>query len=335
VPAARDPHAGHGAPAAPAPDDDHAHHGAPAPRSGAMPGMPMGPMNRHAMHGAMPGMGPGAMMGMTAAAPHANDVAYDAHLANDRTLDDPQVIRVERGGRVRLRIVNGATATAYFVDTGRLAAECVAVDGSPCRPLAGTRFPLAQGQRLDLVVTIPREGGAFPILAQVEADRALTGIVLATAGAEVKRLGATAEAAAAHTDLSLDLRLSAARPLAARPADRTFHLMLGEAPGYRWTLNGAVHGEHMPLEAKVGERIEIMFMNPTSMMHPMHLHGHHFQVVGTRGGRFAGPMRDTVIVPPHTPVVVAVDLDKPGDWFLHCHHLYHMATGMMTELKVR
>ncbi len=350
-------HAGHGAAPAPAPaaSGDHAHHDAPAPTPTPRPGMPMGPMGGHAMHGAgpgammgmgsgaMPGMGPGAMMGrgpgammgMMGGAPHANDVAYDAHLANDRTLDDPQVVRVERGGRVRLRIVNGATATAYFVDTGRLAADCVAVDGSPCRPLAGTRFPLAQGQRIDLVVTVPRDGGAFPILAQVEADRMLTGIVLATAGAEVKRLGATAEAAAAYCDLSLDMRLAAARPLAARPADRSFHLMLGEEAGYRWTLNGAVHGEHTPLEARVGERIEIMFMNPTSMMHPMHLHGHHFQVVGTRGGRFAGPTRDTVIVPPHTPVVVALDLDKPGDWFLHCHHLYHMATGMMTELKVR
>ena len=320
-------HGGHAAPA-----DAHAGHGAP-PASGpaTMPGMGAGPMAGHAMHGAGPGAMMGEPMGMM---PHANDIAYDAHLANDRTLDDPQVVRVERGGRVRLRIVNGATATAYFVDTGRLAAECVAVDGSPCRPLVGTRFPLAQGQRIDLVVTVPREGGAFPILAQVEADRALTGIVLATAGAEVKRLTDTAKVAAAHTDLSLDLRLAAARPLAARPADRTFHLMLGEAPGYRWTLNGAVHGEHTPLEARVGERIEIMFMNPTSMMHPMHLHGHHFQVVGTRGGRFAGPLRDTVIVPPHTPVLVALDLDKSGEWFLHCHHLYHMATGMMTELRV-
>ncbi|WP_333824962.1 multicopper oxidase family protein [Pinisolibacter sp.] len=344
-------HAGHGAAPAPAPagGDDHAHHDAPAPRAGPAPGMPMGPMGNggdHAMHGpgpggmmgmgpgAMRGTGPGAMMGMMGGAPHANDVAYDAHLANDRTLDDPQVVRVEAGGRVRLRLINGATATAYFIDTGEVGAECVAVDGSPCRPLPGRRFPLAQGQRIDLVVTVPKSGGAFPILAQVEAARALTGIVLATAGATVKRIASEAAQAAPHTDLSLDVRLAATRPIADRPADRSFHLMLGEEPGYRWTLNGAVHGEHTPLEARVGERIEIMFMNPTSMMHPMHLHGHHFQVVGTRGGRFAGPMRDTVIVPPHTPVMVALDLDKPGEWFLHCHHLYHMATGMMTELRV-
>jgi FtsP/CotA-like multicopper oxidase with cupredoxin domain len=116
--------------------------------------------------------------------------------------------------------------------------------------------------------------------------------------------------------------------------DKTFHLMLGEEAGYRWTINGKVHGEHQPIEARRGERVAIMFMNPTSMMHPMHLHGHHFQVVGSRAGQFAGPIRDTVIVPPHTPVMVAFDADKAGNWFLHCHHLYHMATGMMTELRV-
>lgn len=288
------------------------------------------PMDHSRMgHG---GMGRGHMgHGM---AVHANDVRYDAYLANDRTLDDPDVVRVERGGKVRLRLINGATATVFFIDTGELAAECVAVDGSPCQPYSGRRFPLAQGQRLDLLVTIPAAGGAFPILAQVEADRMRTGLVLATPGAQVRRIADRATRAAAHADLSLDLALRARDPLPQKPVSRSFHLFLGEDAGYRWTINGRVHGEHTPLEGKVGERIEIMFMNPTSMMHPMHLHGHHFQVVGSRAGRFAGPVRDTVIVPPHTPVVVAVDLDKPGDWYLHCHHLYHMATGMMTELRV-
>jgi FtsP/CotA-like multicopper oxidase with cupredoxin domain len=75
-------------------------------------------------------------------------------------------------------------------------------------------------------------------------------------------------------------------------------------------------------------------MNPTMMMHPMHLHGHHFQVIGVGGRRFSGPIRDTVIVPPHTPVTVAFDAKLKGDWFLHCHHLYHMAGGMMTDLRI-
>lgn len=306
-----DAHGGHGA---------HAGHSAPA-----TPQPPPGQMDHSRM-----GHGP-AGQGM---AIHANDVRYDAYLANDRTLDDPEVIRVERGGRLRLRIINGATATVFFIDTGALPAECVAVDGTPCQPHSGRRFPLAQGQRIDLAVAIPAAGGAFPILAQVEAERMLTGIVLATPGAEVKRIADMAGEAAPHSDLSLDLALRARIPLPQKRASRTLHLMLGEEPGYRWTINGRIHGEHAPIEAKLGERVEFMFMNPTSMMHPMHLHGHHFQVVGSRGRRFSGPVRDTVIVPPHAPVFVAVDFDKPGSWYLHCHHLYHMATGMMTEVVV-
>jgi len=277
--------------------------------------------------GMMRGMGQGMMV-------HANDVAYDAYLANDRTLDDPDVVRVDKGGKVRLRVINGATATAFFLDTGALDAMCVSVDGTPCQPLAGRRFPLAQGQRIDLEITLPAEGGAFPVLAQVEADTRRTGIIFATSGAAVTKLDERAREAAPNATLALDERLRALSPLSERKPDRTFHIMLGEEAGYRWTINGKVHGEHQPLEAKRGERIVMMFMNPTSMMHPMHLHGHHFQVVGSRAGQFAGPMRDTVIVPPHTPVMVAFDAKNEGRWFLHCHHLYHMATGMMTELAI-
>lgn len=311
----------------------HGAHGATGAQSNRSPASTMPGMNHGSMPmgGMMPGMSMGGMAGMRI---HANDVAYDAYLANDRTLDDPDVIRVDKGGRVRLRVINGATATAFFLDTGMIEASCVAVDGSPCQPLKGRRFPLAQGQRIDLLLAVPAEGGAFPIFAQVEADTRQTGVILATAGAAITKIGDRAREAAPNATLALDENLRALNPLSNRMPDKTFHLMLGEEAGYRWTINGKVHGEHQPIEARRGERVAIMFMNPTSMMHPMHLHGHHFQVVGSRAGQFAGPIRDTVIVPPHTPVMVAFDADKAGRWFLHCHHLYHMATGMMTELRV-
>ena len=263
-----------------------------------------------------------AMPGMV----HANDVAYDAFLANDRTLADPQVIAVEPGP-FRLRLINGATATAFWIDTG-LTTQVIATDGTPCKPMPGQHFPIAQGQRLDLLVMIPPEGGAFPILAQVESARMRTGVILATAGAQVTRVSDMADA----DSEPLDLRLDAALNAATTPPDRAaqmLHVTMGMQPGYVWTLNDGA-----PLQAALGARVELMFMNPTPMMHPMHLHGHHFQVVDVGMGRFAGPMRDTVIVPPMGMVTVAVDLDKAGGWYLHCHHLYHMAGGMMITLDV-
>ena len=63
--------------------------------------------------------------------PDANDVNYDAYLANDRTLRDPEVVKVEKGGRVRLRIINGGSGTNYFIDLGSLTGELIATDGVP------------------------------------------------------------------------------------------------------------------------------------------------------------------------------------------------------------
>ncbi len=280
--------------------------------------------------GMMGKMMKGGMMGMT----HANDVKYDAFLANDRTLDDPDVVAVEKGSGVRLRIINGGTATAFFISTPGLNSRCIAVDGSSCLPIAQSAYPLAQGQRIDLVVDIPQQGGVFPVLAQVEGDRFVTGIVLATAGALIAKLLDMADAPQGLTDLAFETQLRAASPLAEKAAEHSFIVMLGEELGYRWTINGRAHGEHQPFDVRQGERVEMTFMNPTTMMHPMHLHGHHFQVVAIGGRRFPGALRDTVIVPAHNPVTVAFDATQKGAWFLHCHHLYHMASGMMTEVRI-
>ncbi|WP_454915575.1 multicopper oxidase family protein [Xanthobacter sediminis] len=296
----------------------------------AMPGMDHSGHRMGGMGGAMGGAMPDGGMPMA----HANDVAYDAFLANRSTLADPEVVRVEKGGAVRLRIINGGTATAFFITVPGLRPRCIAVDGTPCAPLEAEVFPLAQGQRIDLLVDIPAAGGAFPVLAQVEASPRRTGLVLATPGAAIARLAEMADTPAGLFDLAVEGRLSAAKPLAPRAADRAFTLMLGEEPGYRWTINGRTYGEAEPFTARQGERVEMTFMNPTSMSHPMHLHGHHFQVVGLGGRRLSGAVRDTVMVPPHAPVTIAFDAGPKGEWFLHCHHLYHMATGMMAVLKV-
>lgn len=264
---------------------------------------------------------------------HSNDVAYDAYLTNDRTLSDPEIVPVDKGARVRLRIINGATASAFWIDTGNLPSQCIATDGGKCAPFSAVRYPIAMGQRLDIIVTLPTEGGAFPIFAQVEAARMRTGIVLATAGAQIPKLADMAEEDSLNLDTSFDAGLRAVTPLP-EGMGRMIHIDLGEEAGYRFTINGKARGEDTPIAASLGERLELMFMNPTMMMHPMHLHGHHFQVVDVGMGRFNGPRRDVVVVNPGAMVTVAVDLDKKGSWFLHCHHLYHMATGMMTEVLV-
>jgi len=263
-----------------------------------------------------------------------NDIEYDAYLANDSTLDDPQVFAVERNGRVRLRLINGATATAFWIDTGSLNGQAIAVDGNPIVPVRSRRFPLAMGQRIDIRLRIPDEAGAWQILALREGSVERTGFVLATQTGSVKRILPIGEQAQTALDLTFESSLAAARPLAERPSDLSEIIVLGGSmQGYSWTLNGKAWGSHLPLEVRRGDRVELSMRNDSMMGHPMHLHGHHFQVVGIDGRRFAGAVRDTVWVPPMREVTIAFDATNPGTWAFHCHHLYHMAAGMMTVIQ--
>lgn len=280
------------------------------------------------------GMRHGAHAGHGAAMPmDLNDFDYDAYLANDRTLADPLVVRTERGGRVRLRLINGATGTAFWIDTGALAAQLVAVDGNPVAPLALRRLPLAQGQRADLLVRLPAGGGAFPILAQREGDRQRTGVILASPDAAIRKLADLADAAAGAADLSIERGIKAASGLPQRAADVRHRVLLtGGMHSYAWTLDDRAWGRHRTLRVKTGQRVEIETANRSPMAHPMHLHGHHFQVVAIDGRRIPGAVRDTVLVPVNASVTIAFDADNPGSWLFHCHNLFHMAAGMMTEL---
>ena len=111
-----------------------------------------GGMNHDMMQGMQGGngMAMNGIAGMAGMAMDLNDYDWDAYLANDRTLSDPDVIRVERNGRVRLRVVNASAATVFWIDTGRVEARLVAVDGQAIQPLTGSRFGVAMAQRLDL-----------------------------------------------------------------------------------------------------------------------------------------------------------------------------------------
>lgn len=286
-------------------------------------------------------MGHGSHAGHTMSAPRIggaldlNDVLYDAFLANDRTLADPQIVRVERGVRVRLRVINAASATQFWLDIGALEGTILATDGNPINPIAmPAAMPLAIGQRVDISFRMP-SAGAFPILAQVEGTKKRTGMILATPNAATMPfLDAPAPQAVPPVDLSIERRMSAQTPLAQRAADARHTVTLdGNMMRYQWGINGRLWADRQPIAVRLGQRIVLDIVNQTPMSHPMHLHGHHFQVVGLNAAAMAGPMRDTVLVPANGgKVSIAFDADNPGKWLLHCHNLYHMAGGMMTEI---
>ena len=108
---------------------------------------------------------------------------------------------------------------------------------------------------------------------------------------------------------------------------RTIHFNLtGNMWRYVWSMNGKTLSKTDKIKIKKGETVRIHLHNTTMMHHPMHLHGHFFRVLNKHGER--SPLKHTVDVPPMQTVVIEFNPDEKGDWFFHCHVLYHMKSGM-------
>ncbi len=102
--------------------------------------------------------------------------------------------------------------------------------------------------------------------------------------------------------------------------------LTGNMQRYVWSLNGVPLSETDKINIKGGEVTRITLNNLTMMHHPMHLHGHYFRVINENGER--SPLKHTVNVPPMQKVVIEFYNEEYGDWFFHCHVLYHMMGGM-------
>ena len=95
---------------------------------------------------------------------------------------------------------------------------------------------------------------------------------------------------------------------------------------YVWSINGKALSEVDKIKIHKGEVTRLILNNSTMMHHPMHLHGHFFRVLNGQGQY--SPLKHTVDVPPMEQVVIEFEPTEKGDWFFHCHVLYHMKQGM-------
>lgn len=104
--------------------------------------------------------------------------------------------------------------------------------------------------------------------------------------------------------------------------------------GLEYTINGKVFKELPPLKVKTGDMVKFTFENKSKVDHPMHLHGHFFQVLSKNDKPLSGAaiIKDTLLVRPGEKYIVAFKADNPGLWVYHCHELHHAAAGMMQEV---
>ena len=163
-----------------------------------------------------------------------------------------------------------------------------------------------------------------------------TGLILATQGAFIPKLSMKAKAVAGALTNALEEAYRPLQPLDRKPIDQKISIELGgNMNEYIWTMNGQVWPNATPLIVEEGGRVEVTFKNVSRMAHPMHLHGHVFQVTAQNGKPFQGPMRDTVLVLPNSTLTIQFDANNPGVWPLHCHIIYHQEAGMMNVVRYK
>jgi FtsP/CotA-like multicopper oxidase with cupredoxin domain len=262
----------------------------------------------------------------------AGDVKYPYHLLNGRVPTDPDVYTGKPGKRVRLRIINAGADTAYRVALGGHKLTITHTDGYPVEHQQVDALLIGMGERYDVLVTLA--DGVFPLVALAE-GKDITGMAVVRTGS-----GGTPKATVRPNELNgMIMSASQLRPaddvrLSSRKADQVHRIELtGGMMKYNWAINGKQFDMNdptaNPITVEEGQRVRLDFVNTTTMWHPMHLHGHTYQLGDS------GPRKDTTIVLPKRKVSVLFDADNPGQWMLHCHNAYHGEAGMMALVAYR
>lgn len=253
-----------------------------------------------------------------------HDFAHAGRLGN-RAAAEPSVTSVRRGDRLRLRLINAATARVFPVQIRGVTGKVVALDGMPLPSLRDLGdLVLAPAQRVDVIADVtevvrfdvPTPDGPFE-LGRID----LAGSNPAPIGGAISALPPARVA------------------IPATPAQDLTLTMQGGAMGGRhggadiWAFNGVSGMTDTPFATlRRGDTARIRLVNDTSWPHGIHLHGHHFHEVGADGR--AGDLRDTTLLQRGETREIVCVFDNPGRWLLHCHMLGHQAAGMKTWLEV-
>ena len=192
---------------------------------------------------------------------------------------------------------------------------------------------LGMGERYDVIVTAG--DGVFPLVAVAEGKDSAARAILSTGAGTAPEPTFRPKELTQKVGTVADFTATSAVDLGPLTPDVALTAELtGSMMKYDWGINGRPFDNRQALTVRQGQRATMTFTNSTTMWHPMHLHGHTFQVLQANAGAVRrGPRKDTLIVLPKQKVTVALIADNPGEWMLHCHNAYHQEAGMMTTLN--
>lgn len=264
----------------------------------------------------------------------ANKTVDHATTFNGRKLGHGEPIRVREGERVMFRILNSGPSMGRRISLSGHVFKVVAMDGNPVPdPIMLERINLAPGERIDALVEMNNPGKwIFGDYVKAHRDQG--------AGIIVEYANATGEALwvpPADTQWNLcDFTKGTTRFTPDHIYDMHFaEIQAPDGQLNRWTINGRSFPDMDNFMLEEGKRYRLIFHNPTSDIHPMHIHRHTFEVTHYMGQYTSGLMKDVVSIVPNQSVSVDFMADAPGLTLFHCHMTSHMENGFMALFEYK
>ena len=283
-----------------------------------------------------------------------HDMSHNGRVGNTVTVNGriPETFAVRRGERIRLRLVNAASARIFGLTFTGHKPVVIAYDGQPVEPHepADGRIILGTAMRIDLILDMTGKPGErfqvvdgfyrglqYRLLDLIYGDQALREKLLeAPIALPANTLPEPDANKAERHEIVFNGGMMGGMMMRDRGMGMNMMEMMGR--GKIWFINGQAHLGHVHapmLTLRQGRSYLLAMNNETAWWHPMHLHGHAFRVISRNGEPTQyREWQDTVLMAPREKVEVAFVADNPGDWMFHCHILGHQESGMMGVIRV-
>ena len=295
-----------------------------------------------------------------------SDIYYEKFLINGKNESIAPIFKSEK--KIRLRISNGGASSYFWLTYAGGKITVVASDGNDVEPVEVDRLLIAVSETYDVIVEIPEDKTSYEFLVTSEDRTKSAslyigeGIKQLTAPLSklkyfegMKMMNSMMKMNGDLDDMNMKMSYnkmdmnSVMYPEVSKDSITTLNYTMLKSPfktnlpkdapvkelrfelsgnmnRYVWSLDNKVVSETDKILIKKGENVRITLYNGSMMRHPMHLHGHDFRVLN--GQEDYSPLKNIIDIMPMETDVIEFNANAEGDWFFHCHILYHMMAGM-------